>query len=65
MQQVPDFCWDVLDLMSGGMVCHCSCEEQLFAVGTGKVGVSILATDAYETARRDGHRLVKKDCNDV
>ena len=54
-----------LDSMSGGMECHCSCEEQLLAIGTGKVGVSTLATDAYETARRDGHRLVKKDCNDV
>ena len=47
MQQVPDFWWDALDSMSGGMECHCSCEEQFLAIGTGKVGVSTLAIDAY------------------
>ena len=47
--QVADFCWGALDSTSGGMECHCSCEEQLLillAVGIGKVGVSTLGMDS-------------------
>ena len=38
-----------LDSMSGGMECHCSCEEQLLillAVGIGKVEKSTLGMDS-------------------
>ena len=56
VQQVADFCWDVLDWMSGGMACHCCCEEQLLALGSATAA-------SLTTMIRDGHSVVKKDCN--
>ena len=56
VQQVADFCWDVLDWMSGGMECHCCCEEQLLALGSATAA-------SLTTMIRDGHSVVKKDCN--